>query len=499
MSINPILSVENATKYYGGVPAIEAVDFDLRPGEIHALVGENGAGKSTLCKALAGVIPLNSGNLTFEGAEFVLKSPRDAFDKGISMVHQETSLVPQLSVAQNMVLGRERLFNSGRALRNEARQLLRSLNFNVDPARPAGALSTAQRQMVEIARAVYNNARVVILDEPTAALTPEETDHLFFLMNDLRQKGVAMVFISHALEEALIHADRITVLRNGRKIITGDAGQFDRDRLIRHMIGQDISQKTPAKDRAAKPRKTNKPILRVEDVRMGNMVNNMSFSVYPGEVTGIAGLIGSGRSEVAKVIVGQIRRNFGGGHIYLNDREIRYRLPAQAIQDGIAYVTEDRKVDGFFETMSVAENISLGWLAKWAKGIFLPRRARLRAKVQALEKTLSIRGIGQDQSVQRLSGGNQQKVVIAKTLIQEPRLVIFDEPTRGVDVGAISEIRDIIRDIADQGAGVLVISSYLPEILDLSDRILVAKGGTIVAEFSADEASSEKILHAAIH
>ncbi len=494
--MTPILTVRHATKSYGGAPAIKDVDFDLRPGEIHALVGENGAGKSTLCKAIAGVVPLDTGDLTFEGAQFVLKSPRDAFDKGISMVHQETSLVPQLSVAQNMVLGREKLFNSGRALRNEARQLLRSLNFNVDPARPAGALSTAQRQMVEIARAVYNNARVVILDEPTAALTPEETDHLFYLMDDLRRQGVAMIFISHALEEALSHADRITVLRNGSGIITGDAADFDRNRLIRHMIGQDI---THARPRPASQRRANEPVLRVEDVRMGNMVNNMSFSVYPGEVTGIAGLIGSGRSEVAQVIVGQIRRNYGGGHIYLGKREIRYRLPAQAVRDGIAYVTEDRKVDGFFETMSASENISLGWLAKWARGVFSPRRSVLRAKARALEDSLSIRGIGDDQSVHRLSGGNQQKVVIAKTLIQEPELVIFDEPTRGVDVGTIAEIREIIANLARQGAGVVVISSYLPEILDISDRILVAKGGTIVAEFSREEATSEKILHAAIH
>ncbi len=498
MDMTPILAVQGATKFYGGVPAIEDVDFDLHPGEIHALVGENGAGKSTLCKAIAGVIPLDSGALSFEGAPFTLKSPRDAFDKGISMVHQETSLVPQLSVAQNMVLGHERLFNSGRALRIEARQLLRSLNFNVDPARPAGALSTAQRQMVEIARAVHNNARVVILDEPTAALTPEETDHLFYLMDDLRAKGVAMIFISHALEEALNHADRITVLRNGRGIITGDARDFDRDRLIRHMIGKDTMTATTT-SRPATARRANKPVLRVEDVRMGNMVNNMSFSVYPGEVTGIAGLIGSGRSEVAKVIIGQIRRNYGGGHIYLGDREIRYRLPAQAVRDGIAYVTEDRKIDGFFETMSASDNIALGWLAKWARGVFAPRRARLRARARELEDKLSIHGIGEDQSVHRLSGGNQQKVVIAKTLIQEPSLVIFDEPTRGVDVGAIAEIRGIIAGLAHTGAGVVVISSYLPEILDISDRILVAKGGTIVAEFSRAEATSEKILHAAIH
>ena len=499
MTVSSFLRVQNATKLYGGFPAIDAVDFDLRPGEIHALVGENGAGKSTLCKIIAGVVALDSGGLTFEDQPFDLKSPRDAFDKGISMVYQETSLVPQLSVAQNMVLGRERLFNSARSLRNEARQLLRSLNFNIDPAMKAGALSAAQRQMVEIARAVYNKSRIIILDEPTAALTPEETDHLFYLMNDLRQQGVAMIFISHALEEALTHADRITVLRNGKKIVTDDSSSFDRASLIRHMVGQEISNAAPAKPKPSAKTRARKPVLRVEDVRMGNMVNNMSFSVYPGEITGIAGLIGSGRSEIAKVIVGQIKRNFGGGRIYLNDKEIRYRLPAQAIQDGIAYVTEDRKVDGFFETMDVFENVSLGWLAKWAKGKFLVNRKSLKPKVSELREKLAIRGIGENQTVQKLSGGNQQKVVIAKTLIQAPDLVIFDEPTRGVDVGAIAEIRDIIRSIADSGAGVVVISSYLPEILDVSDRILVAKGGTIVAEFSREEASAEKILHAAIH
>ncbi len=499
MTAAPLLSVQHATKTYGGVPAIDAVDFDLRPGEIHALVGENGAGKSTLCKAIAGVIPMDSGELYFENAPFLPKSPRDAYDKGISMVFQETSLVPQLSVAQNMVLGRERIFNSLRSLHNESRQLLRSLNFNVDSATLAGYLSTAQRQMVEIARAVYNNSRIVILDEPTAALTPEETDHLFYLMNDLRQKGVAMIFISHALEEALTHADRITVLRNGKKIITGNADSFDRDSLIQHMVGQELLGRNPAKRKSSSAKRAHKPVLEVEDVRMGNMVNNMSFSVYPGEVTGIAGLIGSGRSEIAKVIIGQIKRNFGGGRIYLNDREIRYRSPAQAIQDGIAYVTEDRKIDGFFEIMSISENISLGWLAKWAKGRFFVSRKSLKAKARAWQEKLSIKGIGEDQSVHRLSGGNQQKVVIAKTLIQEPNLIIFDEPTRGVDVGAIAEIREIIRTIADSGAAVVVISSYLPEILDVSDRILVAKGGTMVAEFSREEATSEKILHAAIH
>ncbi|MGE0503559.1 MAG: sugar ABC transporter ATP-binding protein [Rhizobiaceae bacterium] len=498
MTVQPIVSLENVTKTYGGIAALANADFDLVPGEIHALVGENGAGKSTLCKLIAGVIGPSDGVLRIDGQIVTLAAPKDASRHGISMVYQETSLVPQLTVAQNIVLGRERVFNSVRGVRSAARQVLQRLNFKVDPSQLAGSLSAAKRQMVEIARAVLNQARVIILDEPTAALTPEETDHLFDLMRTLRGSGVAMIFISHALEEALHHADRITVLRNGRITATGPAADFDRNLIIRHMIGDELK----GEGRAPTARRTTAsalPVLRVDNVRMGSMVNNMSFSVFPGEITGIAGLIGSGRSEIAKVIMGHTKRNFGGGRIWLDGREVRYSLPAQAVADGIAYVSEDRKLDGFFETLSVADNIGLGWLAKFGRRRLLAPLATMRSLAKALEDRLSIRRIGADQPVLHLSGGNQQKVVIAKSLVQQPRLIIFDEPTRGVDVGAIAEIRQIIRDFAASGAGVIVISSYLPEILELSDRILVAKSGTIAAEFSRAEASAERILHAAIH
>jgi len=497
MSAQPVISLEQATKTYGGIAALADADFELRAGEIHALVGENGAGKSTLCKLIAGVVTPSSGVLRVDGEAVSFAAPKDASLRGISMVYQETSLVPQLTVAQNIVLGREKAFNSVRKVRNAARQVLQRLNFKVDPSQLAGSLSAAKRQMVEIARAVLNEARVIILDEPTAALTPEETDHLFDLMRSLKRSGVAMIFISHALEEALNHADRISVLRNGRMMVTGPAADFDRARLIRHMIGEDLVETgAPAAARAAR---SALPVLRVENIRMGSMVNNMSFSIFPGEVTGIAGLIGSGRSEVAKVIMGHTKRNFGGGRIWLEGREVRYALPAQAVADGIAYVSEDRKLDGFFDTLSVTRNIGLGWLAKFGRRTLLAPLARMRQIGSEWEERLSIRHIGGDQPVLYLSGGNQQKVVIAKSLAQQPKLVIFDEPTRGVDVGAIAEIRQIVRDFADSGAGVILISSYLPEILDLSDRILVAKSGTIAAEFSRAEATAERILHAAVH
>ncbi|RYE53721.1 MAG: sugar ABC transporter ATP-binding protein [Rhizobiaceae bacterium] len=306
-----------------------------------------------------------------------------------------------------------------------------------------------------------------------------------------------MIFISHALEEALTYADRISVLRNGKLIVTGPTKEFDRARLIQNMIGEELIEGQQAATRRAPASAL--PVLRVENIRMGSMVNNMSFSVFPGEVTGIAGLIGSGRSEVAKVIMGHTKRNFGGGRIWLDGREVRYTLPAHAVADGIAYVSEDRKLDGFFDTMSVRQNVELGWLAKFGRGKFLMPFSRMRDVAKSWADRLSIRGIGEGQSVLYLSGGNQQKVVIAKSLAQQPRLVIFDEPTRGVDVGAIAEIRQIIRDFADAGAGVILISSYLPEILDLADRILVAKGGTIAAEFSREEATAAGILNAAIH
>lgn len=497
MTQAPIIRVESASKFYSGIAALEEVTFDLHPGEIHALAGENGAGKSTLCKLIAGVTTPSTGRIFVDGEEVSFANPKDATERGIAMVFQETSLVPQLTVAQNMVLGREKPLNSVRRVRNAARQVLQSLNFKVDPTQLAGSLSTAKRQMVEIARAVLNEARVVILDEPTAALTPEETDHLFDLVKQLQKRGVALIFISHALEEALNHADRITVLRNGRLMTTGPAKDFDRAALIRHMIGDDLVE--TAANRGTARARAAAPVLQVEDLRMGSMVNNMSFSVFPGEVTGIAGLIGSGRSEAAKVIVGHTKRNLDGGRIWLDGKEVRYTAPSQAIADGIAYVSEDRKYDGFFDTMSVARNIGLGWLAKFRGRQVLMPKDRLRSVADHWRDRLAIHGAEGGKPVVYLSGGNQQKVVIAKSLAQEPRLVIFDEPTRGVDVGAIAEIRRIIRGFADSGAGVILISSYLPEILDLSDRILVAKSGTIVAEFARDEATAQRILHAAIH
>ena len=496
--VGPVLRIVNGSKVYGGVHAIEDVNFDLYPGEVHALVGENGAGKSTLCKAIAGAIRLTSGDYFVDGKPVDFEQPRDALSAGICMVYQETSLVPTMTAAQNIELGNEKLLTRFRTLNIQAQQLLQSLNFHVDPATPVALLGTAKKQMVEIARAIYNKARIIIFDEPTASLTPEEIVHFFHLVRDLRARGVSIIYISHALEESLQIADRITVLRDGRLVITAPARQLTRDALVQHMVGREVAQAVYGERKPAGHRR--EKVLTVENVTMGMVVKNMSFSVYAGEVVGIAGLIGSGRTEIAKIIYGALKRNLvNGGTIRLRGKAIRYRVPRQAINDGIAYITEDRKANGFFETMVVDDNIYIGNLATRRGWSFLLSRARRGKLANYWVERLKISALQRKAKIVELSGGNQQKVVLAKTLVQEPSIVILDEPTRGVDVGTIPHIHAEIRRLADEGKAVVVISSYLPEILAVSDRILVARTGRIVAEFDAADATQDKILYAAVH
>ena len=498
----PVLQVVGGNKIYGGVHAIEAINFDLYAGEVHALVGENGAGKSTLCKAIAGAIKLTSGEYYVDGKLINFERPRDALAAGICMVYQETSLVPTMTAAQNIELGNEKLITSFKKLNIQAQQLLQSLNFHIDPATPIGLLGTAKRQMVEIARAVYNDARIIIFDEPTASLTPEEIVHFFNLVRDLRARGVAIIYISHALEESLQISDRITVLRDGKLVITAKTAEMTREKLVRHMVGRDITQTHYAhkEGHAERRRKRREKVLTVENVTMGTMVKNMSFSVYAGEVVGIAGLIGSGRTEIAKIIFGALKRNLvNGGTIRLRGKPIRYRVPRQAIDDGIAYITEDRKANGFFETMIVDDNVYIGKLATRIGFSYLLSRARRSKLANYWVERLKINALQRKARIVELSGGNQQKVVLAKSLVQDPSIVIFDEPTRGVDVGTIPHIHAEIRRLADEGKAIVVISSYLPEILAVSDRILVARTGRIVAEFDAANATQDKILYAAVH
>ena len=494
-----ILALNKATKLYAGVPAIDGVDFGLERGEIHALVGENGAGKSTLTKVMAGVVTLTSGTMILNGVEVSPRSPLEARRLGIGMVFQENSLVPTMTVAQNLFLGQERFYNRLRGIYIAAQQFLQSLNFDVDPTLTVGALGAAKKQMVEIARAVLHRAKVIIFDEPTASLTPEEKKYFFDLVRDLQKRGVSIVFISHALEEALMLADRITVLRDGKNVVTDDAAKFDRARIVQAMVGRDLSQSLYGV-RKTTVRPVGERVLTVQNLKMAPMVRNNSLSVFAGQITGVFGLVGAGRTETFKIVSGVLKRDFfHGGEIILRDRPVRFRVPATAVRAGVAYVTEDRKVEGFFETTSIARNLYLGLLAKFPRGRALLSKRELNAVGTDWIKRLNVRAIGDAARVVELSGGNQQKVMIAKSLIQQPDLIIFDEPTRGVDVGAIVEIHDVINRLADEGKAVVVISSYLPEIMALSDRILVSRQGKVVEEFSALEATEEKIMYAAIH
>ncbi|MGD9912628.1 MAG: sugar ABC transporter ATP-binding protein [Rhizobiaceae bacterium] len=500
--MTPIVELRKATKDFRGIAAFADVDFTLRQGEIHAVLGENGAGKSTLTKVIAGVYPLSAGELLIDGQPAQLATPAEALNRGIAMVYQENSLVPSMSVAQNIYLGNEKLLNRLRGIYIAAQQFLQSLNFHVDPSAIVASLGAAQKQMVEIARAVHHKARVIIFDEPTATLTPEEKSYFFKLIRKLKAEGVSIIFISHALEEALQIADHITILRDGRLVASDAASAFDRQKIVQAMVGRSLTDEIYGDAaRGGAPRKRGRKVLSVENLSMGSMVRNTSFSIYAGQVTGMFGLVGSGRTETMKVVSGVLKRDFfHGGEVKLDDEPVRYRVPAPAVRDGVVYVTEERKAEGFFETMSIAENIYMGRIGGQPYGGFqIVSMTEARGLAEEWRRNLNIRAIDPNAKVIELSGGNQQKVVIAKALVQRPRLVIFDEPTRGVDVGAIVEIHSFINQLADSGLAVVVISSYLPEILTLSDRILVARQGKIVEEMDRRTANEQTIMYAAVH
>lgn len=496
----PILSLKSVTKEYRGNPAVKDIKFDLIPGEVHAILGENGAGKSTLTKIMAGVIEPTRGAIEIDGKPVRFTVPADALAHGIAMVFQETSLVPTMTVAQNLYLGDEKMFNRLRGVNIAAQQFLQSLNFPVDPTLDVGVLGAAQRQMVEIARSVRAKARVIIFDEPTASLTPEEKGHFFALVQRLVGRGVTIIFISHALEEALEIADRITILRDGEHIVTDKASNFDRDKIISAMVGRTLSEEIYTEGAPRKPRKRGDRTLSVQNLSMGSIVKNTSFSIYGGQVTGLFGLIGSGRSETAKIIAGIFKRKSrSGGQVLLNGQPAKYRVPSQAVADGIVYVTEDRKLEGFFETMSISENLQINLASAGLNNSPVVNMTEMRTLSKHWVERLNIKAIDGDAKVLELSGGNQQKVVIARSLLQKPKIIIFDEPTKGVDVGAIAEIHHLIGELADSGLSVIVISSYLPEVLGLSDRILVYRQGRVVEEFLPQDATTEKIMYAAVH
>jgi ribose transport system ATP-binding protein len=489
---SPILELRGVSKRFPGVVALDDVSFALIPGEVHVLVGENGAGKSTLVKILSGIYQPDAGEILFEGKPVTLRDPHAAQELGISTVHQELNLVPHLDVARNIVLGREPLRGPGGiidwpAVYSDSRKLLATLGLDLDPKTPVMRLGVALQQMVEIAKALIAEARVLILDEPTAAITAEEAETLFRIVDKLKAQGTAIVLISHHLEDATRAGDRATILRDGRLVATRPMSELPIPEMIRLMVGRELTQQYPKQECAPGP-----VALRVSGLRRKGVLEDISFEVRRGEVLGLAGLVGAGRSELARAIFGI--DPIDGGRIEIDGEPVKVSHPAQAIGHRLALLPEDRKQQGLVLELSVADNIVLAAPQKLdAPAGLVPPAARV-AKANRFIDALRIKTPSARQKTLLLSGGNQQKVVLAKWLLSDADIFIFDEPTRGIDVGAKVEVYRLVNDLLARGAAVLMISSELPEVLGMSDRILVLREGRIVAEFGRHEATPEAIM-----
>jgi ABC-type sugar transport system ATPase subunit len=489
----PLFLLTGVTKRFGGVLAVKDVDFDLRPGEVHALVGENGAGKSTLMKIVDGLYEPDEGGLEVNGQAASFSSPRDAEAAGIAMIPQELDLFPELSVAENLFVGRKRPRTrwgglDWKAMQDEARRRLDSLGVGLDVTAPVKRLSAANGQIVAIARALVGDARAVVMDEPTSSLTDRETRQLFRIINDLTSGDVGVVYISHRLEEIFQIADRITVLRDGQHITTAPASELDAEELVRLMVGRPLNELF-----SRHPHDPGEVALEVRGLTREGEFESVDLTLRRGEIVGLAGLVGAGRTELAQAIFGI--RPPEGGEILVDGEEARIHSPQAAMERGIFYVPEERRSQGLILPFSIKNNITLSILDRISRFGFVPRSERQTA--DRFAKELSIRGARMSDPVARLSGGNQQKVVVAKSLAREPSVLLLDEPTRGIDVGAKSEIYRLMDDLAKEGKAILLISSELEEVLSMSDRILVMREGRLAGEFEREGATQERVMTAA--
>jgi ABC-type sugar transport system ATPase subunit len=491
ISQNAVLKIKNVSKAFPGVQALSDVSFSVYPGEIHALLGENGAGKSTLLKTIFGVYRPDSGTFEIDGQEVIFKSPAEAINSGVAMVHQELSLIPQLNAIQNIVLGRE-MMRLGTINWSEARRRaeisLKRIGFKGNPNESVSNLSVAQQQLIEIARALSFEARILILDEPTSALTSQESNQLFEIVEKLRANNYAIIYVSHRLKEVLQLADRVTVLRDGKLItsIVRSEIQGEHD-LVRHMVGRNLEEiERPDLNTTHKVE-----VMRVENLTIPGVVEDINISLYAGEIVCLAGMVGSGRTEIARAINGTDPRSTC--RIYLNKKEIEIKNPRSAINYGIALLPEDRKRQGLVLHMSAASNATLP--DPPGKFGFISRKIQESITTQALLPLNAT--FGALKMVKELSGGTQQKVVLARWLLTNSQVFIFDEPTRGIDVGAKLEIHNLMRDLAREGKVILMISSDLPEVLSVSDRVLVIRRGRLVKELEGTEITEEQVvLHA---
>jgi ABC-type sugar transport system ATPase subunit len=490
-SQNPfILEMKNISKSFGGVDALRNVSFQCRPGTVHALVGENGAGKSTLIKILAGALLPDSGEIIFKGQKHQSFSTRKALNSGISVIYQELALVSQMTVAENIFLGREPRKYFGivdkKRLKIEAKKLLKQLGFEVDMDMEVGGMTVAYQQMVEIAKALSKNADLIIMDEPSAILAGHELDKLFLIIESLKKRGVTIIYISHRLEEVFRIANEVTILKDGQLVGTKPIKDLSRGELVKMMVGRTLEEVFPVS-----LNQLGNPVLQVDEISTKTILNQVSFNLREGEILGVAGMVGSGRTELARAIFGA--DPLTSGTIKIKGQDVVFKNPADAIRSKISLVPEDRKNHGLFTKLSILNNITLPILSKISRWGFTDKKQENEI-VERERQIHSIDMTSGNQEVQYLSGGNQQKVVLSKSLQTIPEVIIMDEPTRGVDVGAKFEIYQLIRQLNKDGIAILMISSELPEVLGLSDRILVMREGKIVAELTPNETNEEMII-----
>jgi len=493
--MDPIVSMTGISKSFSGNQVLDDVSFELFPGEVHALMGENGAGKSTLMKILTGIYTKDSGTIMVEGKERSFKNTNESEAAGISVIHQELNLIPHLTVVENLFLGKELKYGVLGILKNkqmqlEAERLLRGLGLDISLNERVANLSVGHQQMIEIAKAISTNAKVIIMDEPTAALTDKEINKLFEVIDQLKQKGVGIVYISHRMEEIFKICDRISVLRDGKYIGTKATSETSIEELVKWMVGRELGERFPKRKKFM----NGKEKLRIENLSLPGIFENVSFSVKEGEVLGIAGLMGAGRSEIVETIFGARKKS--SGTIFIDGKPVNIKNPIDAIRAGIGFVTEDRKAEGLVLSLTVRENVTLTNLKSVSRAGVISH-SKEKHKVNDLINRLKVKTHTSELEVKSLSGGNQQKVVIGKWLGINPKILILDEPTRGVDIGAKKEIYTIINELTEKGVAVIMVSSEMPEILGMSDRILVIHEGKVTADICRAEADQEIIMTAA--
>lgn len=489
-----ILTMKGIDKVFPGVHALDHVDLELQKGEVLALMGENGAGKSTLMKVLTGIYTKDSGTITYEGREIEFSNPRQAQNEGIVIVHQELNMMGHLTVAQNIFIGREPragfLIDDAK-MNQEAEKLFKQLNIDLDPKETMSRLTIGKQQMCEIAKAISHKAKIIIFDEPSAALTDVEIEQLFKIIRDLKEKQLGIIYISHRMDEIKKITDRVTVMRDGAYVGTLVTSKCTKDDIINMMVGRVIYEDPKTQSHVSPDAPV---VLKVEHLNAGRMVQDVSFELHKGEILGFSGLMGAGRTETARALFGADPKE--SGDITINDQKVEIRSPEQAVAAGLSYLSEDRKRFGIVLKKSVVENLTLTCLPKYCKGQFLDKPSERKVS-REYAKTLNIKTPGIDQLVINLSGGNQQKVVIGKWLIGDADILIFDEPTRGIDVGAKQEIYELMNQLVSEGKSIIMISSEMTEILRMSDRIIVMCEGKITGELNIEEATQAKVMQLA--